>query len=173
MTAEEKKKRFFDLFTESRDKIYRLCCGYLGGQAEADDLFQEIMVNVWKNLHRFRGEARIGTWVYRIAVNTALVFRKRSRKRAALFPGLQSNPAAERAAREETGVDEQEARLSRLHRSIARLKKQDRLIISLFLEGMRYEDIADVVGITVNYVGVKINRIKSALAKEMKEPDHA
>ena len=132
-----------------------------------EDLLQEIMTNVWNSLPRFRAESAIHTWVYRIAVNTALVYRKKMR---------QGEPLAEVAdARAGTHQNlEQEERLAALRRAIRSLAEQDRLIVTLLLEGLSYKEIAEVTGLTVNYVGVKISRIKQALEQVMTEvPDGA
>ena len=75
MNRAERERLFHELFAENQSRIQRLCYGFLGSSAEVDDLFQEIMVNVWNSLPGFRGESRPSTWLYRIAVNTALIGR--------------------------------------------------------------------------------------------------
>ena len=77
MTYAERERLFVSLFEQNRAGIRRLCCSYLNSASEVDDLFQEIMTNVWNSLVNFRGEAKLSTWVYRIAVNTALIYRRR------------------------------------------------------------------------------------------------
>src|SRR5438270_566395 len=77
MTHADRERQFLELFERNKASIRRLCYGYLNSTSEADDLFQEVMTNVWNSLPKFRGEAKISTWVYRIAVNTALVYRKK------------------------------------------------------------------------------------------------
>lgn len=156
MTHAERERQFLELFDKNRASIRRLCFGYLNSASEVDDLFQEIMTNVWHSLPSFRGEAKISTWVYRIAVNTAMVYRKKW-KQGEELPEIQDlSPCAHQNL-------EQRERLTMLHDAIATLPDQDRLIITLLLEGLSYKEIADVTGITVNYVGVKISRIKEAL----------
>ncbi len=71
MKKEQKETLFTEVFQANRDRLYRLCCGYLNDENDIDDLMQEIMLNIWKNLDSFRGEAQISTWIFRIAVNTA------------------------------------------------------------------------------------------------------
>jgi RNA polymerase sigma-70 factor (ECF subfamily) len=139
-----------------------LCYGYLGSPEEVEDLFQEIMTNVWNSLPSFRAESAINTWVYRIAVNTALVYRKKI-KRGVELPDL---PDARQGAQQNL---EQQERLAALHRAIGSLADQDRLIVTLLLEGISYKEIADITGLTVNYVGVKISRIKQTLEQLMSE----
>ena len=165
MNHTERESTFVGLFESNRASIRRLCYGYLNNTAEVDDLFQEIMTNVWNALPSFRGEAKITTWLYRIAVNTAIVHRRRRRPSEELcdFPD-QSASAQQNLERQE--------RLEALHRAIAQLGDQDRLIVTLLLEGLSYKEIADITGITVNYVGVKIVRIKQALEQLMTEVSH-
>jgi RNA polymerase sigma-70 factor (ECF subfamily) len=106
--------------------------------------------------------------VYRIAVNTALihVIRRRRQRPSEELPDMPDH-------RVSTERDlEQQEQLAALHRAIAQLGDQDRLIVSLLLEGLSYKEIADVTGITVNYVGVKISRIKQALEQLMTEVSH-
>ncbi len=170
MDSKQKEKIFIDLFQNNKDKIYRLCKAYLYDKNEAEDLFQEVMMNVWTNLHKFRGDAKIETWVYRITVNTALMFNKGTKKKGKLIIDIKNDKTF--------GVDESDLgsenneKIQLMHKCISKLKKQDRLIISLLFEGMSYEEISDVVGVSVNYVGVKINRIKPVLLKLMREGSH-
>jgi RNA polymerase sigma-70 factor, ECF subfamily len=165
MTHSERERLFLDLFRENKSRILRLCSAYLNSTAEAGDLFQEIMTNVWNHLPSFRQESKASTWLYRIAVNTALMYR---RKQKPVEP-LQDLPDGSLGA--QRNLEEQE-RLSALRRAIAELPGQERLIVTLLLEGLSYKEIAEITGITVNYVGVKISRIKQALEQRMSEVAH-
>ena len=156
MTHAEQERQFLELFERNKASIRRVCYGYLNSPCEVDDLFQEIMTNVWHSLPSFRGEAKVSTWVYRIAVNTALVYRKKWKQGEELPEIVDSSPCAQQTL-------EDRERLAMLHNAIATLPDQERLIITLLLEGLSYKEIADVTGITVNYVGVKISRIKESL----------
>lgn len=140
MTYAERERLFVPLFEQSRAGIRRLCYAYLNSASEVDDLFQEIMTNVRKNLPKFRGEAKLSTWVYRIAVNTALIHHRRRRSSEEL-----SDMADHRVSAQ--GDLEREEQLAALHRAIAQLG-----------EGLNYKEIADVTSITVNYVRVEISR---------------
>ena len=156
MTHAERERQFLELFEKSKASIRRVCFGYLNSPSDVDDLFQEVMTNVWHSLPSFRGEAQISTWVYRIAVNTALVYRKKWK------PGEELPDLPDQSRGVHQNMEEQE-RLTMLHDAIATLPGQERLIVTLLLEGLSYKEIADVTGITVNYVGVKISRIKETL----------
>jgi RNA polymerase sigma-70 factor (ECF subfamily) len=165
MNHAERERQFVELFEQNQASLRRLCYGYLTSSNEVDDLFQEIMTNVWNSLPSFRGEARISTWLYRIAVNTAIMHRRKRRPSEALEDVPDQRASAHRNL-------ELRERLEALHRAIARLGDQDRLIVSLLLEGLSYREIADVTGITVNYVGVKISRIKQTLEQLVTEVGH-
>src|SRR5690242_10243707 len=150
MNHTERERLFLELFHNQKARIQRLCFGYLNSASESDDLFQEIMTNVWNSLPGFRGDSQPGTWLYRIAVNTALMHRRKQRPTEELFD------LADHAAGPQQSLEQQE-RLAALHDAIATLSDQDRLIVTLLLEGLSYREIGEITGITVNYVGVKIS----------------
>ena len=167
MSADEKEKLFKEVFKENKDRIFRLCYTSLNNKADVDDLFQEVMTNVWRSLESFRNDSKISTWIYRITVNSSFLFNKRYKTKSGRFQNFEHHELEEihgGSNHFEKNLDEN---LQNLQKAIAKLSKQDRIIISLFLEEMSYDEIAEVVGISRNYVGVKINRIKTALAKTM------
>jgi RNA polymerase sigma-70 factor (ECF subfamily) len=165
MTYAERERLFVDLLEQNRAGIRRLCYSYLNSSSEVDDLFQEIMTNVWNGLPNFRGEAKLNTWLYRIAVNTALIYHRRRRPSEELADMPDQRVSTQRDL-------ERQEQLEALHRAVSQLGDQDRLIVSLLLEGLNHKEIADVTGITANYVGVKISRIKHLLEQLMTEVNH-
>ena len=167
MNKAQKESKFAEIFQENRDRVYRLCCGFVSDPGDVDDLFQEIMLNIWKNLSTFRGEAQINTWIYRITVNSALLFRKRAHRKKQHQRPLEQQDLAHPASEGIPAVQQME--LEKLHAGIRRLQKSERLLISLLLEGLSYKEMAEILGISVSHVGVKINRAKKALEKLMKE----
>jgi len=165
MNHAERERMFEELFQRHKAPIQRLCFAYLNSPGEVEDLFQEIMSNVWNALPKFRGEAQAGTWLYRIAVNTALLYRRKWRP-AEPLPEL-----VDESAGAHQDLEDRE-RLDALRRAIAVLPDQDRLVVTLLLEGLSYREIAEVTGLTVNYVGVKLSRIKQAIEQRMTEECH-
>ncbi len=158
---------FKQVIAENKDRIYRICCAYERDPDERDDLYQEIMINIWKSLDKFEGRSLISTWIYRIAVNTSLMHIKRSAKKRSLHAevDVETLNIPETDSREEKikiGSD-----IERLFECINKLQEVDRLIISMVLDDLSYKEIAEVTGMTTNNVGVKINRIKKELAKLM------
>src|SRR5215467_6562807 len=162
MNRADRERLFEELFAANQGRIQRICYGYLGPCADVDDLFQEIMVNVWNGLPNFRGESSPQTWLYRIAVNTALLHRRKRRDTEPLPELVDPSHGAHQ------NLEERE-RLAALRGAIAELPEQDRLIMTLLLEGLSYREIAEISGLTVNHVGVKISRIKQALEQRMTE----
>ena len=169
MTTTEKDKLFTEVFNGNKNMIFRLCYTSLNNKDDVDDLFQEVMMNVWRSLDNFRNDSKISTWIYRITVNTSLLYNKRFKTKTTRFMNFEPGEMDERHSYEDDFQNSQDEELKHLHTAISKLKKQDRIIIGLFLEDMSYEEISEIVGISVNYVGVKINRIKSVLAKTMEE----
>jgi len=149
---------FEELYQEFSPRIYKLCLSYSGDRLFADDLHQETWIAVWNSLPKFRNESKIGTWIYRIAINTCLTGIKKQTKKSD-----HSEEILARLVHEEIHDPTKEINL--LYESISKLKENERIIITLVLEEKSYEEIAEITGITENNLRVKIHRIK----KELKE----
>jgi RNA polymerase sigma factor (sigma-70 family) len=155
---QHKNETFKAIYSEQYPKIFRLCKGYFNGDdATSADATQEIFIKVWQHMDEFRNESCVSTWVYRIAVNTCLLYlRKTSTKKevkTGTFPEL---------------ADEQydtiiEQRLQKMYSCIQKLDERGRLIILMVLEGLNYSEIASIVGISEDTLRVKIHRIKKTL----------
>ncbi|WP_299825528.1 sigma-70 family RNA polymerase sigma factor [uncultured Pontibacter sp.] len=164
----DKEKLFEQIVQDNQDRLYRICRACVPSHDDANDLYQEVLVKVWLNLHTFRGDAKLSTWLYRITLNTAILHQKHQGKHTELLP--QHISALADTATETAHKQQQEVLLQKLHYCISCLEKQERLIISLVLEEVSYKEIAEVLGLTTNHVGVKINRIKQKLALLMEKP---
>ncbi|MCI2230250.1 RNA polymerase sigma factor [Polaribacter sp. MSW13] len=160
----DKKKIFKNIYKNSKDKVFRLCLGFTGNKMDADDLFQEIFIKVWNNLESFRKESSINTWIYRIASNTAIVFVS---KRAKLLNKKNSLDLENIKLTDENTPIYSDKKMIQLYKAISTLKEKDRIIISLLLEKNTYAEIAEIIGIKISNVGVRINRIKKTLTKKM------
>jgi len=128
-----------------------------------NDLFQEIVLQLWKSFHSFRGEAKITTWMYRIALNTAISgFRKQSRN-------IKTEDIREKHFNisDTTNRDEQEESFQKLQWAIRQLSEIERAMIMMALEEVPYDEIAETIGITQNNVRVRMNRIREKLKKLM------
>ncbi|WKN46248.1 RNA polymerase sigma factor [Tunicatimonas pelagia] len=157
------KPEIQQIINQYQTKVYRTCLGFVGDEQEVKDVVQEVWINIWKGLKTFRGDAQLSTWIYRITVNTCL-FHVRTQKRS---PETTLQVLPEVAP--ET-VDDQEETMAKqlvlLQRFLRELPEKDRLIMILYLEKSSYQQISEVLGVSVNYIGVKINRIKKSLAQK-------
>ncbi len=167
MTEADKIKLFNTVYLENKELIFRLCQAFLGHSAEVEDLFQEIFLKVWNNLESFKGDSKISTWIYRIGTNTALLYRKRKARRGEREKSLDNLPSvasSEQHQLDRARIDQQFQQLLSL---IAKLEDVDRIIITMVLEGFSYKEIAEVSGLKISNVGVKINRIKNRIRKKI------
>lgn len=165
MRDSERDRIFGDWLTEHKGLLFKVVHAYAFEHADRQDLFQEIVIQVWHSADAFRGQSSVPTWLYRVALNTALAWtRKEGRHQRGKQPfemveGLLTTSFSESA----------DPRVEWLYQQIARLKDVDRSVALLLLDGFSYKEIAGIVGLTESNVGVKINRIKAALADKRAE----
>ena len=164
-----KETQFEGLYQNHKDKVYRLCLGFFREKELADDLFQEIFIKVWRHLDNFKGESEISTWIFRIAYNTALTFSAREKKKDEKQTELPENLDL---SEPENYAQEQEIRIQMLYDAINALPELDRVIATLLLENTPYKAIAEISGISENYVAVKVNRIKTVLTQKLNPQLH-
>lgn len=169
MHQKEREEIFSEIYTGYKERIHRICYGYIYERDQREDLFQEIMINIWNSLESFRGDSKIGTWVYKVAVNTALLYNRKNKFYSKLNFSVPETIAADS---ETDDYRLREAKLQMLAECISELEKGDRIIISLILEELSYEQVSEITGITVNNVGVKVNRIKKKLFNMLKEKNY-
>ncbi len=159
------EKDFVDMINTHRGIIYKVCHMYVHDADDREDLFQEIVFQLWKSLPGFRGEAKPSTWMYRIALNTAIShFRNVTRK-----PGQLSLSALEFQIPDINERQEFDESVKLLYDAIQQLTRIEKAIIILYLEEKSYQEISEIMGITHSNVGVKINRIKTKLEKIIKK----
>ena len=131
-----------------------------------DDLFQEIIIQIWRSIPSFRKKSSVTTWLYRIALNTAIRWTKKEKK----YAGAETLDNVQHLLRENSiQIDEQ---LSWLYDEIYKLDEIDRSVTLLLLEGFSYKQMSAILGISESNVGVKINRIKKQLIVKSKNYDH-
>jgi RNA polymerase sigma-70 factor, ECF subfamily len=149
--------------------VLKVARAYTWTAEERQDLAQEILLQLWRSLPQFQGRASASTWVYLVALNTALSWhRKEGRRRARQEPLLEPEELPV------TGVDSadqlhQREVIEGLYAAIRQLPKSDAALVLLYLEDLSYREIAEVLGISEGNVGVKLNRAKKALGELMKE----
>ena len=153
------EKEFIEVYEKYHEKVYRLCMGYFKGNTSiAKDATQQVFINVWEKRKSFRREAAIATWVYRIAVNTCLLFLRKNGKTIS-FSDMKIPDTYEEA----NIAEEKEQQLQSLYACINKLNEVNRVIILMVLDGLDYEHIAEVTGISYDSLRVRIHRIKKQL----------
>lgn len=157
------EKEFLQIIKKNQGIIHKVCNIYCDDQDDRDDLFQEILAQLWKSFPTFREESKFTTWMYRVALNTAITTFKKAKRR----PDQNQLTYENFQVKDENYDTETEDEIKSLHRAVAQLTGVEKSIVLLFLENKKYEEIAEITGITQNYVRVKMNRIKKKLKKFM------
>jgi RNA polymerase sigma-70 factor, ECF subfamily len=160
--SQSPEQSFIALIKEHQGLIHKVCILYETDRDARNDLFQEIVLQLWKSIHTFRGDSKITTWMYRIALNTAISgLRKRKRS-------LTTEELEERHFNiMDYGTDDHEENIQKLHQCIRQLSEIERGMIMMALDEVPYEEIAETIGITQNNVRVRMNRIREKLRKMM------
>ena len=153
-------------FLEGIDKhqglLNKICFVYAGGSFSREDLYQEIILQLWKSYPSFRGRSEFSTWMYRVALNTAISLTKRP----SFFVSLDKAPEESYDIERSMNFSE-DVRI--LYRAIARLEKIEKAVILLWLEDRSYGEISEIVGISEKNVSVRLVRIRSKLAGIIKK----
>ena len=164
----EKEEKFNSIVSENSIRIRRICSYYNANADDQKDMYQEILVNIWKSLDHFNGNSAISTWIYRIAVNTSLSYTGKAYKNMKLM--IDADTQNLNSILDEENLDlktEQDKALENLQIEMNLLSVIDKTLLSLLLEGLSMKEISDVVGITESNVKVKIHRIKTHLKKQL------
>lgn len=154
----KQEESFNQLVRENKSTIYTVCYMFSQDEDEVNDLFQETLINIWKGIDGFREESKVSTWIYRVALNTCLLQERKKKKEVQRVPLKMDVNFFE-------DNDANAAQVRQLHQRIGQLGLVDRAIVMLWLEGMSYEEIGSVMGISAQNVGVKLFRIKEQLKK--------
>lgn len=151
------EKDFEQLVRQQTSTVYSVCYMFATSKVEADDLFQEVLINLWHGFDKFRNESNLSTWVYRVSLNTCISYKRKRR--------IETSPL-EGAGIESAYDDIERSPQSRLlHQRIRMLEPFDRAIVLLWLEDIPYEEIGAIVGLSVKAVGVRLMRIREKLKK--------
>ena len=157
----DKEHQFELLVREHKRTIYTVCYMFSHDKAEVDDLFQEILIRLWNGFDHYEGRSSARTWIYRVALNTAINQDKKERRRIETVPlTVDINPFE--------AEDPKSQQVRKLHDLISQLELIDRSLVLLWLEGISYDEIGAIIGITPNNVGVRLGRIKEKLVKMSK-----
>ena len=157
----EQQTIFLNALEENQEKLFRICSIYSKDREDAKDLFQEVLVHVWRSMASFKGNSTINTWMFRVALNVCLRFKTNHTKNQNRFIRLDSM-TIENYGSEERSEGENE-KLINLRKCVKKLNAGDKAIVSLYLEGLVYKEISSILGLSENHVAVKVKRIKSKL----------
>jgi RNA polymerase sigma-70 factor (ECF subfamily) len=157
------EQEFLSVIKEYERVIYKVCYLYTSRNATLNDLYQDVVLNLWRAYPKFRGECKISTWIYRIALNTCISF---IRKKKNVPEIVTLTPYESEWMTEEQ--DSFQLMLKELYYLIGQLGQLDKSIILLYLEEKSYEEISEITGLTVTNVAKKLNRIKEKLRKMKK-----
>jgi len=162
------KEEFVRLIDQHRPLLYKLCNLYCPSRPDREDLLQDIVIQLWKSYPNFRGESKFSTWLYRIALNTAISGLRKQKKRTGAF-------TPENQHWQQQDIDyrqEKEAQFKQLYSAIDLLTAIERALVMLYLEDKSYQEMEEILGINENSLRVKMNRIKEKLRKLTKEANH-
>ena len=153
---------FARIVKEHRSTIYTVCYMFSKDEEEVADLFQDILVNLWKGFPKFRGDSSQRTWVYRVSLNTCISAERKKKRKGETIPLTMDINLFDDSV-------EDIRQIKMLQNRISRLGPFDRAIILLWLENLSYDEIGDIVGITAKNVSVRLFRIKEQLKKMSNE----
>ena len=158
------KEEFLRNIMVNQGIIHKVTRIYCDNVDDRKDLFQEILIQLWKSYSSFKEQSKFSTWMYRVAINTAITAYKRGSRQTANALFVREIPSIA----DDDYDYELEENLNLLHTAIDQLTGIEKSIILLYLEEKSYEEIAEITGITQNYVRVKMNRIKKKLESLIK-----
>ena len=154
MKTEEKNTRFLELIEENKGLLLKVCLFYTRTESDREDLFQEIILQAWRNYPAFRQESKFSTWLYRVSLNTALAARRKERKRFVQPYG--GPPLLQFHENENEHFD-------KMYSAIEDLNEIEKSIVLLYLDAYSYEEMEGVLGISSGALRVKMSRIKQKL----------
>jgi RNA polymerase sigma-70 factor (ECF subfamily) len=163
------EQKFLKLVNENRERILRVCRVYAWNAADQDDLYQEILCQIWRGLPALKENNFANTWLYRVAINTAISFVRRRAWRADRVVHFEPADLTRAIESRQTSGESTDDRMANLYSAIRNLNPLEKALVTLFLEDFTYEQMAEATGINANNVGVMLQRAKKKLFCLMKE----
>jgi len=162
----EKENEFLEKIQKHQPILHKISYLYTQNQVEREDMYQEIMLQLWHSYPSFKGNSKFSTWLYRVALNTAITITKKQKQTKIVFIE-NSDQIADTFDMGKAQEKSENIRI--LHQAISCLNQMEKAIILLWLEEKKYQEIAEIVGVSLKNVSVKVLRIKKKLAKIIKE----
>ena len=159
----EKEQEFLNRIESHKGILYKVSKMYMDNHDDQQDLFQEIVCQLWKSYDSFRNESQFSTWMYRVAVNTAIVFLKKEKRKVDKY-----EIASENIKEDEGDSHIKESQIDHFYKSVQKLEKIDKAIIFYQLEGFSHREIGENLGISEGNARVKLNRAKDKLKEIIK-----
>lgn len=159
MNKQEQQHLFEGIIEQHKGILFKVARAYCPDEEDRQDLIQEMMIQIWQSIHKYNDQYKISTWLYRISLNVAISFYRKSSIRAKKYTELNEKTV-------ETTLDDKsdnEIHLNLLELFISELKEIDKALMVLYLEDKSYAEIAEILGLSVSNVGTKIGRIKDRL----------
>ena len=151
--------QFLQLIGQHQGIIHKICRLYRNSKEDREDLFQEIVFQLWKSVPSFGGKAKFSSWMYRVALSTAIATFRKKKPDIRYTPELPDQPEAQ----QEPGEQKEQ-----LFEALKKLNDEDKALIALYMEDLSYQEIADITGITENNVCVKLNMVKNKIQQLLK-----
>jgi RNA polymerase sigma-70 factor (ECF subfamily) len=169
---DDQKSRFLTWLGEHGSSVMKVARAYTLTSEDSQDLAQEILLQAWRSLPQFEGNANAATWFYRVALHTAMNWRRKDQPRRLRQQPFVEVHAVTAAAFESGEQVEQRETVEQLYQAIHQLPKADAALVLLYLDDLSYREMAEVLGMSESNVGVKLNRAKKALSALMKEKSY-
>lgn len=158
------EQEFLSKIEKHQGIIYKVSRMYMDNEVDQEDLYQEIVYQLWKSYKSFRGDSQFSTWMYRVSLNTAISFFKKEKKQKEIEDKFKIQDNAE-----EIDTNENPDKLDFLYKAINQLNDVDKALIFLYLEGLSHKEIGNNLGISEGNARVRLNRIKTKLEKIIKK----
>jgi RNA polymerase sigma factor (sigma-70 family) len=153
---------FLQQIDQHQGIIHKICRLYRDSPEDREDLFQEIVFQLWKTKHTFQGKAKFSSWMYKVALSTAIATFRKKKPAIIYTPQLPDLPQTE----------EEDQQRQQLFAALKQLDDADKALMALYLDDLSYEEIAEITGISENYVGVKLTRIRNRIIKILQSWTH-
>ncbi|GMU91015.1 MAG: RNA polymerase ECF-type sigma factor [Candidatus Hydrogenedentota bacterium] len=171
MRDDDHESLFLSWLGEHGSSVLKVARAYTLTSEECQDLAQEILLQAWQSLAKFEHKANAATWFYRVALNTAMNWHRKDRPRRLSQQPLLEAHLAEEVPNSAEQIQHRDT-VEQLYKAIQHLPKADAALVLLYLDGLSYREMAEVLGISDGNVGVKLNRAKKALREWMREKSH-
>ncbi|MEO5683273.1 MAG: RNA polymerase sigma factor [Chitinophagaceae bacterium] len=157
------EQEFIQLIGHHQKIIHKVCNLYMNSEQDKKDLFQEVLLSAWKGYRNFKGDAKFSTWLYRVALNTAITFYRKEQRQ------VDTAQMSDHLTIDSEYSHTEQEQLTAMYTSINALSGIDKALVMLYMEDYSYAEIGETMGITANNVAVKMNRIKTKLKESTKK----